>query len=290
MVLGAAPLAAQNLLINPGFDSNLAGWTVMSFSPQRSSNDANGSPNSGSARITVGDGEGGNAMAQCVAVTGGASYDFSTKVRINESGLRVATIFFTANATCGAFDLGAFIVVAHGPAPSWFTTHMKVTAPPGAQLAHIRLDGLNSAGGGANFQHWDDVYFGPVAPASCTPSATTLCLDRFPGDARFLVRGTFSTVQRGGLAGPANAISLASVGVGKGGVFWFFNSANPEMLVKVLDGCPSTGFFWVFVAAGTNVGVELFVADTVSGAVALFHNPDLGPYPAIQNTLGLPCP
>ncbi len=61
------------------------------------------------------------------------------------------------------------------------------------------------------------------------------------------------------------------------------------MLVKVLDGCPSTGFFWVFVSAGTNVGAELFVADTVTGAVALFHNPDLGPYPAIQNVLALPC-
>jgi hypothetical protein len=108
-------------------------------------------------------------------------------------------------------------------------------------------------------------------------------------DARFQVRATYATVQSGGLSGDANAISLSSLGVNRGGLFWFFGADNPEALVKVLDACSANGYFWVFISAGTNVGVNLFVGDTVTGAVVLFHNPDISPFPAIQNLYAIPC-
>ena len=57
------------------------------------------------------------------------------------------------------------------------------------------------------------------------------------------------------------------------GMFWFFDSDNLEMLVKVLDGCGFNDHFWVFAAATTNVGYRLRVTDTFSGEVRDFTNP-----------------
>ncbi len=289
----AAPLWAQNQVVNPGFDKNLSGWTVFNAAVTRSNEDANGSSTSGAARIVLhlGGPEGfREVLAQCLPVASATVYVFSAKVRVQEAGAEriVGDLRWFSGPGCIG-DLGGHSLFTNGPAGPWHLASFPRTSLPGAKFVRVSLKAGTRFDGSPHTTRWDDVYFGPPAPPTCTPDATTLCLDRSAGDARFLVRGTFSTVQSGGLAGPANAVSLASLGVGKGGVFWFFNSANPEMLVKVLDGCSSTGFFWVFVSAGTNVGVELFVADTVRGAVALFHNPDLGPYPAIQNSFALPC-
>ena len=104
------------------------------------------------------------------------------------------------------------------------------------------------------------------------------------------MRATYATTQSGGLQGNGNAVSLIPQGINRGGLFWFFSADNPELLVKVLDGCAATEFLWVFISAGTNVGVNLFIADTDTGAVAFFHNPDLGGFPAIQNIFAIPCP
>jgi photosystem II stability/assembly factor-like uncharacterized protein len=56
---------------------------------------------------------------------------------------------------------------------------------------------------------------------------TTLCIDAHPGDGRFAVQVHFQTAQGGGLSGDGRAISLASLGVDHGGLFWFFDPANP---------------------------------------------------------------
>lgn len=55
--------------------------------------------------------------------------------------------------------------------------------------------------------------------------------------------------------------------------FWFFRQGNPEMLVKVLDGRPINGRWWVFYAALTNVGFTLRVTDRTSGETLTYENP-----------------
>ena len=45
----------------------------------------------------------------------------------------------------------------------------------------------------------------------------------------------------------------------------FFNAANPEVLIKVLDGCGFNNHYWVFYAATTSVGFDLTVRDTTTG-------------------------
>jgi len=58
------------------------------------------------------------------------------------------------------------------------------------------------------------------------------------------------------------------------GYFWFFNSSNVELVVKVLDGRAVNGKFWVFYGALSNVEYTITVTDTQSGAVKTYRNPD----------------
>ena len=60
---------------------------------------------------------------------------------------------------------------------------------------------------------------------------------------------------------------------GHSGLFWFFDAANIELVVKVLDGRPLTGHWWVFYAALSNLGFELTVTDTASGFAKSYSNP-----------------
>jgi len=57
------------------------------------------------------------------------------------------------------------------------------------------------------------------------------------------------------------------------GAFWFFDAANVELLVKVLDGTAVNGHFWVFYGSLTDVEFDLTVTDTVTGQVRTYHNP-----------------
>lgn len=56
-------------------------------------------------------------------------------------------------------------------------------------------------------------------------------------------------------------------------VFYFFDTANWELLIKVLDGCGLNNHFWTFFAATTNVQFEVTVLDTQTGAVRVYDNP-----------------
>src|SRR5204863_8568535 len=107
-------------------------------------------------------------------------------------------------------------------------------------------------------------------------------------DHRFVVRASFFSPSRG-LSGDARAVSLESLGVGKGGVLYYFSPDNPELLVKVVDGCTLTHYFWVYIAAGTDVGADLTSGDTTTRAQFLFHAPDGTAFPNIQNVYALPC-
>lgn len=129
----------------------------------------------------------------------------------------------------------------------------------------------------------------PPSSPSCTPAPTVLCLDDVPGDRRFRVTVEYATTQGGGLSGSGQAIPLGPLGVGRGGLFWFFGADNPEMLVKVLNACSLNDSFWVFFSAGTNVGFTLEVLDTHTGEVFASTNPDLRAAPPVQSTDALPC-
>jgi hypothetical protein len=124
----------------------------------------------------------------------------------------------------------------------------------------------------------------------CVAGATTLCIDDQPGDKRFKLQVSWSTSQGGGQAGNGQAISLASLGVYQGGLFWFFSASNPEMLIKVLGACPVNGHHWVFAAAGTNVGMTITITDTKTGTQKVYANVDGQPAMPIQDVNAFTCP
>lgn len=123
----------------------------------------------------------------------------------------------------------------------------------------------------------------------CIPSSTTLCIDDRPGDRRFKVELEYQTSLGGGLSGRAQALPLSSLGVNRGGLFWFAGPDNPEMVIKVLRGCSFNNHFWVFYAATTNFGLTTRVTDTVSGRVWTRTNPDLRAAAPVQDTSAFPC-
>jgi hypothetical protein len=73
--------------------------------------------------------------------------------------------------------------------------------------------------------------------------------------------------------------------------FWFFNAANVEVVVKVLDGCSLNGSYWVFAAGLTDVDVMLAVTDTQTGLTKTYANPSGTKFRPIQDTSALAvCP
>ena len=113
-----------------------------------------------------------------------------------------------------------------------------------------------------------------LAPDTCTADGDTLCLQggRFAAEVRWKAAD--------GRMGMGNAVVLGD----DSGYFWFFNEENPELTVKVLDACSSRDRFWVFASGLTNVEVTLTVADTLSGEVQQYFNPQGQKLEAVQDT------
>ena len=102
---------------------------------------------------------------------------------------------------------------------------------------------------------------------------------------RFKVEATFRDPHTRALA-PAEPKPLTD----DTGLFWFFDSANLELVVKTIDGCAVNGHFWVFAAGLTDVEAEITVTDTVSGDWKSYRNPPRTAFLPIQDTLAFDCP
>ncbi|HEX2642034.1 MAG TPA: trypsin-like peptidase domain-containing protein, partial [Thermoanaerobaculia bacterium] len=111
-------------------------------------------------------------------------------------------------------------------------------------------------------------------PGVCTPNATTLCLS----GGRFQVRTQWQTAQ--GASGDGMAVSLTS----DTGYFWFFNSSNVEMVIKVLNACSLNSRFWVFSGGLTDVRVVTTVTDVQTGNVKTYTNPLSTKFQPVQDT------
>ena len=126
---------------------------------------------------------------------------------------------------------------------------------------------------------------GPVSAADddhagdhCVESATVLCLH----DGRYEVTLEFTTSEE---TAPAK---VARPRTSDSGLFYFFAPNNWEMLLKVLDGCGVNQHHWVFAASATDVGLELMVRDTMSGASKTYTKDPGEPAPAITDVGAFP--
>ena len=58
----------------------------------------------------------------------------------------------------------------------------------------------------------------------------------------------------------------------------------------MLNGCAVNGRFWVFTSAGTNVGLETTVTDTLRATTRSYTSPDLTPAQPVQDVEAFVCP
>jgi hypothetical protein len=228
-----------------------------------------------------------DTLSLAVAAGGSGTGAFAIRASLDgfaSPGQEIVSRTFVQNATWQAFDIDLSALGSKN-VPVTFRFYMFMVGPP----AYSGL-GVNPAFGdqGRNLVLNGTVFEGQ-APTTCLPSATTLCIDDQPGDRRFSARVDFETTQGGMPEGAGRAIALGSVGIPSGGIFWFTNPENPEMLLKVLNGCSFNGHYWVFYAAGTNFALRTEVVDTESGAVWLEINPDRVVAPPVADIRAFPC-
>jgi hypothetical protein len=87
----------------------------------------------------------------------------------------------------------------------------------------------------------------------------------------------------------ATGLGTAQTLTGDTGYFWFFDPANVELVVKILDGRSINGEFWVFYGALSNVAYTLTVTDTATGRTKTYSNPQ-GTLASVADTSALPGP
>ena len=117
------------------------------------------------------------------------------------------------------------------------------------------------------------------AQGTCAPDATSFCLH----GARFRVSSEWATTQ--GTSGVGQAIPLTS----DTGAFWFFDQANVELVVKIIDGRTVNGNWWVFYGSLSDVEFTVTVEDTERGRVLDLFNPQ-GHFGSRGETELLPAP
>lgn len=110
------------------------------------------------------------------------------------------------------------------------------------------------------------------SPSTCLPGPLTLCLN----GGRFRVQANFESSVSSGLA---HAVPQT----GEAGQFWFFDSENTELIVKVLNGCGTNDRYWVFASGLTDVEVRITVTDTQSGRVRSYFNPQGKAFAPVQD-------
>lgn len=146
-----------------------------------------------------------------------------------------------------------------------------VTPSDGCSAANSTVDGAFSVSYNSITQ-WLEAGGNNTAP--CVPSATVQCLN----NGRFSVKVAWKTSN--GDSGQGQAIKYTD----QTALFWFFDSSNIEMMVKILNACPIGSTYWVFAAGTTNVEYTLTVTDTKTGLVKTYTNPQGTASAAVTDT------
>jgi hypothetical protein len=157
------------------------------------------------------------------------------------------------------------------------TSATLVGLDPGSFCA-LRMRASNQHGSSSYSNVAAGLTLDDVTPCVAGPEA--LCL----GDGRFRVRATWRTAEGEWGSGRAEALTEDT------GYFWFFDPANVETIVKVLDGCAANERYWVFAAGLTNVQVDLTVVDTHTGLGRAYVNQQRHAYKPLQEVNAFACP
>jgi hypothetical protein len=204
-----------------------------------------------------------------------------------EDSLVVTADLYTGEVGAIATASGGFGIPSFTGDDSAIVYSSSTSTPTGASLHHQTLSSdrlapignptgwLSDASNGVIYRR--GTFTGPTP--DCTETSTDLCLN---GN-RFKIEARWEDFE--GKTGRGRAVSLTS----DTGCFWFFNSSNVELVIKVLDGRALNGHFWVFYGALSNVGYTITVTDTERNEVRTYTNP-LGDFGSVGDTSAFKVP
>jgi hypothetical protein len=161
----------QNLVSNPGFDTDVAGWSALSGATLAwDFLDAAGDPFSGSALVTnlsTNPLDGGGA-AQCIdGLAGAQHYRLSAEINIPSGQLETGSGYLLVQ-WYGAAGCSSFVGLSESPSvystttDVWATSSIMVQSPLGTQSGRLRLSVLKNEAGGSLAAHFDNAWLEPA--------------------------------------------------------------------------------------------------------------------------------
>ena len=193
--------------------------------------------------------------------------------------------------SANAIDLDSILGDFESPAPPVHAVSEDVEVDLSISLDTIKNDATNSTDGAFAAAGRD------LSPANSMATARGIT----QGEAPVLANQYNTNVSHmmdaaktlyGANSGTAGAITgngTARTLTADTGFFWFFNSANVELVVKILDGRSINGNFWVFYGALSDVAYTLTITDTQTNRTKTFTNPQ-GTLASVADTAALPGP
>jgi hypothetical protein len=270
LLVAAFPIAAQNLVQNGTFDTNVTHWAFGAFSNV----DANGSQSSGSVLKVNASETAGTSMpvaSDCFAVVGGASYERSVDYRYSgEPGYVALYTIWYSEPDCKGGTAGPSTPASLGDG-QWHSISSTLTAPVNAKSAVLWLQVYKTPPGSSITANFDNAVFKPQG--TCVPLPTVMCLN----ENRFGVAARWTTATQ---SGNAFATKLTN----DSGYLWFFSSENIETVVKILNGCGVNGRYWFFSGGLTDQGVDITVTDTKNGTTRTYNSLRGSAFQPIQDT------
>ena len=173
---------------------------------------------------------------------------------------------------------------------SIYTEYLKLAIDPfDADHLLFLMFGLESRDGGRTFSYAEEIFYGIAAFDPLTPGRLLVANDASNGvlertatlpactdsEKAWCARGGryLLTVDWKDPLGNKGRATKVVTGSEDSGLFYFFDSNNWELLVKVLDGCGINQRQWLFAAGTTDVEYQLRVEDRWTGQIRHYFNP-----------------
>jgi hypothetical protein len=154
IALSALPagVGAANLLVNPGFDTDLRGWrNDFNRAGAWVAEDANGNPSSGAIRVTHEDtGNNGyrSVRSQCLSMPAGRQLLLRATMRVpagQPAGTRAAVVLFHYEGDI-CIGNGSVIGQVDTDSGSWQTVSANATTPPGTRSLFVSISVRKATG------------------------------------------------------------------------------------------------------------------------------------------------
>jgi len=182
----------------------------------------------------------------------GALSDVEYEIRVTDTETHeVRTYRNEAGNICGRGDVQAFFDASTSSTGETTSDPAEPGPAPGGASDDEALDGAE--------------VLQAVNATTCPDNPRALCLL----DQRFEVSVDWVNPRVAGDAGEGTPVPRSETT----GTFWFFDPDNVELVVKVLDGRPVNGKFWVFYGGLSDVEYTIRVRDRVESTTRFYHNP-----------------